>query len=164
MSRPSTSITCRPSSRRAWCAASVTPVLRKCATSAARSRSPPAARTERLSGGVLNRTASTLECTMNLTQLFLAELDREGPRTRRALEQVPIGRDDWKPHPKSMPLARLAGLVASMPSWVTLVIDQDDLELNPAAGGQYQQPSIDQLVDLHDGHVRKARESLSRTS
>src|SRR5258707_5800122 len=101
---------------------------------------------------------------MNLPQLFLAELDREAPRTRRALEQVPLGRDDWKPHAKSMPLGRLAGLVASMPSWVTLIIDQDDLELNPAAGGQYQQPAIDQLVDLHDGHVRKARESLSRTS
>jgi hypothetical protein len=53
---------------------------------------------------------------MNLTQLFLAELDREAPRTRRALEHVPLGRDDWKPHPKSMPLGRLAGLVASMPS------------------------------------------------
>jgi hypothetical protein len=38
---------------------------------------------------------------MKLTQLFLAELDPEAPRTRRALEHVPRGRDDWKPHPKS---------------------------------------------------------------
>jgi hypothetical protein len=60
---------------------------------------------------------------MKLTQLFLDELDREAPRTRRALEHVPLGRDDWKPHPKSMPLGRLAGLVASMPSWVTLIIE-----------------------------------------
>ena len=59
---------------------------------------------------------------MKLTELFLAELDREAPRTRRALEQVPHDRDDWKPHQKSMPLGRLAGLVASMPSWVNLII------------------------------------------
>src|SRR5437762_9381359 len=98
---------------------------------------------------------------MNLTQLFLEELDREAPRTRRALEQVPTGRDDWKPHPKSMPLGRLAGLVATMPSWVPLVIEQDSLDLS---GGQFQQPSIDQLSGILDQHVEKARQSLAKTS
>ena len=102
---------------------------------------------------------------MKLTQLFLEELDREADRTRRALEQVPTGRDDWKPHPKSMPLARLAGLVASMPSWVTLVIDQDELDLTPPPGqGQYQQPATDKLVDALEKHMTKARESLSKTN
>ena len=55
---------------------------------------------------------------MKLTELFLAELDREAPRSLRALQNVPLGRDDWAPHPKSMPLGRLAGLVAAMPSWI----------------------------------------------
>src|SRR2546425_8650896 len=97
---------------------------------------------------------------VNLTQLFLAELDREAPRPRRALEHVPLGRDDWKPHPKSMPLGRLAGLVASMPSWVTLIIEQDELDINPPAGpGQYQPPSTDKLKETLDTHVMKARES-----
>src|SRR5207248_8364914 len=77
---------------------------------------------------------------MKLTQLFLEELDREADRTRRALEQVPTGRDDWKPHPKSMPLGRLAGLVASMPSWVSMIIDLPEIDIAPTGGGQYQQP------------------------
>jgi hypothetical protein len=38
---------------------------------------------------------------------------------------------NWAPHPKSMSLLRLAGLVASMPSWFALIINQDELELNP---------------------------------
>src|SRR5207245_7307468 len=102
---------------------------------------------------------------MNLTQLFLDELDREATRTRRALENVPTGRDDWKPHPKSMPLGRLAGLVASMPSWVTLIIEQDELNLTPPPGqGQYQQPATDKLVETLEGHVAKARASLSKTN
>ena len=102
---------------------------------------------------------------MTLTQLLLDELDREAPRTRHALEHVPLGRDDWKPHPKSMPLGRLAGLVASMPSWVTLIIEQDELDLTPpAGGGQYQQPATDSLADTLDKHVTKARESLSKTN
>ena len=102
---------------------------------------------------------------MKLTEHFLAELEREAPRTRGALEQVPSGRDDWAPHPKSMPLGRLAGLVAAMPSWISLIIDQDELNLTPPEGqGTFQQPAIDTLVAVHDRHVQKGRESLSKTT
>ena len=102
---------------------------------------------------------------MKLTELFLAELEREAPRTRGALQQVPSGRDDWAPHPKSMALGRLAGLVASMPSWVGLIVEQAELNLTPPEGqGTYQQSTVDKLVAVHDGHVQKAREVLSRTS
>jgi hypothetical protein len=70
---------------------------------------------------------------------------------------VPLGRDDWKPHPKSMPFARLAGLVAAMPSWVTLIIERDELDIKPAAGqGQYQQPETDALVATLDANVASA--------
>jgi uncharacterized damage-inducible protein DinB len=102
---------------------------------------------------------------VTLTELFRAELDREAPRTRRALAAVPLDRDDWTPHPKSMPLARLAGLVASMPSWVTLIIEQEELDLTPPPGkGTYQQPSMDKLAEILDTNVAKAHESLSRTN
>jgi uncharacterized damage-inducible protein DinB len=102
---------------------------------------------------------------MNLTQLFLDELDREAARTRRVIERVPAGHDDWKPHDKSMAFGRLAGLVASMPSWVSLVIDQDELDLTPAPGkGQFQLPATSQLVEALDGHVAKGRAALSKTS
>ena len=102
---------------------------------------------------------------MKLTELFLSELDREAPRTRRALEQVPLDRDSWVPHPKSMPLGRLAGLVASMPSWVSLIVDQDELDLTPPPGtSQYEPPAMDKLVDVHDRLIAKARETLTRTT
>jgi uncharacterized damage-inducible protein DinB len=102
---------------------------------------------------------------MTLTEQFLAELDREAPRTRRTLENVPTGRDDWAPHPKSMPLARLAGLVATMPSWIALVIDQDELDLTPPPGAsQYQQPATDKLVEAHDASVASGRASLAKTT
>lgn len=102
---------------------------------------------------------------MSFISLYLDELDREAGRTRAALEAVPLGRDDWKPHPKSMPLARLAGLVASMPSWVGFIIELDQLDIKPAAGqGQYQPPATDALVATLDANIAKARESLSRTN
>ena len=102
---------------------------------------------------------------MKLTELFLSELDREAPRTRRALANVPADRADWKPHDKSMPLGRLAGLVASMPSWISLIIEQDELNLTPPPGqSQYQPPPMDKLVETHDGLVAKGRESLKKTN
>ena len=102
---------------------------------------------------------------MKLTEQFLAELDREAPRTRRTLEKVPSGRDDWAPHAKSMPLARLAGLVAAMPSWISLIIEQEELDLTPPPGqGQYQQPATDKLADALDASVAKGRKSLQQTN
>ena len=102
---------------------------------------------------------------MNLTQVFLDQLEREAVRTRRPLESVPKGKDDWTPHPKSMPLLRLAGLVATMPSWVALVINQDQLELSPPAGqGQYQQPTRDGLVAALEKSVRDGRAALQGTT
>lgn len=102
---------------------------------------------------------------MKMTELLVAELDREAARTRRVLQQVPQGRDDWRPHEKSMPLGRLAGLVATMPSWVNLIIEQEELDLTPPPGqGQYRPPSTDTLVSAHDGLVAKARQALAATT
>lgn len=102
---------------------------------------------------------------MTLTQQFLAELEREAPRTRRALEQVPLDRDEWTPHPKSMPLARLAGLVAAMPSWIGMIIEQDELNLTPPPGqSTYQQAATNTLVAVHDANVQKGRDALAKTT
>lgn len=75
---------------------------------------------------------------MKLTDLVLSDLDREEPLTRRALEAVPDGREDWTPHKKSMPMGRLASLVAMMPSWVSMMIDSDEFDVAPKPGGQSQ--------------------------
>jgi uncharacterized damage-inducible protein DinB len=64
-----------------------------------------------------------------------------------------------------MPLARLAGLVATMPGWVSLVIDQDELDLTPPPGqGQYQQPATDKLTEALDAGAENARASLKKTT
>jgi uncharacterized damage-inducible protein DinB len=105
---------------------------------------------------------------MNLPELFLEELGREAKLTRRALEHVPEGKDDWKPHPKSMPLGRLAGLVAMMPSWLTMMIEKDELDLQPPGGGSssFQRPlktNAELLQALEEG-VAGARTALEKTS
>ena len=57
---------------------------------------------------------------MKLTEYLLAEFDGEVERSRRALEQVPEGKYDWKPHEKSMMFGYLANMVATIPSWIAM--------------------------------------------
>jgi uncharacterized damage-inducible protein DinB len=104
---------------------------------------------------------------MKMTELFSAELEAEAGRTRRALERIPEGRDDWKPHEKSMPLGRLTMLVARMPSWVALVVNRDELDLNPAGGSNISQKPLRtsrELVEALDEGIAQARDALAKTN
>jgi uncharacterized damage-inducible protein DinB len=104
---------------------------------------------------------------MKMNELLMAQLETEVPITRRVLERVPEGRDNWKPHDKSMPLGKLATLVASMPSWVVTMVNQDELELNPPGGSSYRPQELRskrEWVEALEGHASKARESLAKTT
>jgi len=105
---------------------------------------------------------------MAMNEAFQEQLDQEADRTRRALERVPEGRDDWKPHDKSMPFGRLAMLVARMPSWISLIVDRDELDLSPAGGGSNvdQKPlrTSRELVAAVDEGTTQARNSLAKAT
>jgi uncharacterized damage-inducible protein DinB len=73
---------------------------------------------------------------MKLNELLLAEYDREVARSRKALEQMPDGKTDWKPHDKSMPFGYLCEMVATIPTWIAMTIRRDDLDIAPKDGSQ----------------------------
>ena len=75
---------------------------------------------------------------MKITELLLAELDREAVGIRKTLERVPEGKNDWKPHEKSMPLGYLATIVATIPGWLDMVVNMDELDINPPGGPKFK--------------------------
>src|SRR5215510_2882227 len=104
---------------------------------------------------------------MKLKDFLLAEIEREIDRSRRALEQTPIGKYDWKPHEKSMIFGYLANMVATIPMWITMEINQDELDVAPAGGGRMEQKRLDTsqgLLAALDKAAADARSAFSKTT
>ena len=104
---------------------------------------------------------------MKLTEYLLAEMDREVERSRWALEAVPEGKYDWKPHEKSMIFGYLVGMVATIPSWITMQVKQDELDVAPVGGSNFKQERLDTsaaLLKALDKSAADARAALGKTS
>jgi uncharacterized damage-inducible protein DinB len=104
---------------------------------------------------------------MKLVGFFTAQLEREAAISRRTLARVPEGKQDWKPHEKSMAFGYLSTLVATMPSWVAFTVARDELDLNPPGGGGYKAPSWStnaELLQIHERSVAEGRDALGSAS
>src|SRR6266545_5715785 len=102
---------------------------------------------------------------MKITELLLAELDREAVGIRKTLERVPEGKNDWKPHEKSMPLGYLATIVATIPGWIEMVVGMDELDINPVGGPKFRPPdwkTRSELLGQFEASLQKGREVLQK--
>jgi uncharacterized damage-inducible protein DinB len=104
---------------------------------------------------------------MKLTEFFLGQLEREAAGTRKALERVPEGTNGWKPHEKSMDMGYLAALVAKMPSWIAMMIEQEELDFAKRSESSFvpKQPlARADLIRMLDESVAQARAALQKTN
>ena len=104
---------------------------------------------------------------MKLTELLLAGLEREAACVRNTLRRVPEGHNDWKPHPTSMALGYLASLIATLPAWIAMMVNQDELDLKSPGAAKLRAPEWSQrteLVTALDASLAQAREALANTT
>jgi len=95
---------------------------------------------------------------MKIAEFLTAELDREAERSRLALEEMPAGQFDWKPHDKSMILGYLANMVATIPTWIKMQITDPELDVAPVAG-KMPQKRLETSKDLIDALNRAAADT-----
>ena len=65
-------------------------------------------------------------------QLLYPDLDNEIATTKKMLAAVPDGKNDWKPHDKSMSLGQLASHLAELPKFGTIMLQTEEMDFATA--------------------------------
>jgi uncharacterized damage-inducible protein DinB len=97
---------------------------------------------------------------MPIRDLLLLELDAEAQKTRAALERVPGNHADFKPHPKSTALDRLAPHVAELAGFGLAVLTGPGLDFSQGTYKPLPFESAEQLVRVFDEGTAKVRAAL----
>jgi uncharacterized damage-inducible protein DinB len=100
---------------------------------------------------------------MPISDLLLQEFDAEMKTTRTTLERVPEDKKDFTPHPKSMPLNKLAPHVAQLAGFGLTVLTAPELDFSKGSYKPVPFESAQQLLQVFDEGVAKVRAALKNT-
>jgi hypothetical protein len=100
---------------------------------------------------------------MPINELLLTEFDHEMKITRITLERVPFDKKGFAPHPKSMPLDKLAPHVAELAGFGTTVLTTPELDFSTAGGRPRPPFELPGLLKAFDENVASARAALQNT-
>lgn len=108
-------------------------------------------------------TATDAVATGTPATLLFPDLDAELSTTRRMLERVPDGKDDWKPHPKSRSLGELATHLAQLPGFGIMQLTQDEFDggQRPPAPKVANNAERLKLFDQVSGEFRRQLQQLT---
>jgi len=98
---------------------------------------------------------------MSIGTLLLSEFDAEMKKTRTALERVPADKADFAPHPKSMPLGKLAPHVAQLAGFGLTVLTTPELDFSKGTYKSIPLESSAQLLRVFDEGAAQVRNALA---
>ena len=105
---------------------------------------------------------------MPISASLLPEFDHETANTRRTLARVPDSAFDWKPHEKSLSMQDLASHLANLPSWVSVTVEHDSIDMAPPDGSEPPRTeaaeSTAQALETFDTNVAAARAIIEAAS
>ncbi len=100
---------------------------------------------------------------MAINELLLTEFDVEIEKTRTALERVPADKKDFAPHPKSMPLGKLAPHVAQLAGFGLIILTTPAFDFSTGSIAPVPFESATDLVKALDDGAAKVRSALQST-
>jgi uncharacterized damage-inducible protein DinB len=101
---------------------------------------------------------------MTLVEAILEDLEVELKMTRSILEAVPNDRAAWTPHPKSMPLGKLAMHIAVLPAFITICLTTPDFNFAKQGSPEPVFQSREGLLAFFDKNAEGARSSLAKAT
>jgi uncharacterized damage-inducible protein DinB len=108
----------------------------------------------------VTRPIARYDRRMRISEFLLSEFDVEMANTRTALERVPAA-PDFAPHPKSMPLGRLAPHVAELGGFGLSVLTTPAVDFSQGTYKPLPFESAAQLVRVFDERTAKVRDALA---
>ena len=102
--------------------------------------------------------------TTTLRTLLLPELESEFDKTRTIFNNLPTGHADFKPAEKSMTLSRLAGHVAEITDYITLILTSPDIDVSALGMQPLPFDTVPQLMAEFNHRADKTITTLKNTS
>lgn len=100
---------------------------------------------------------------MSIAKGLLAEIEHEAKVTKDLLSRVP-SKPDYKPHPKSMPMGRLAGHIAEMVQWGSTILKEDVFVMDPAKYTPLTVKNGKEAADAFDKGIKDLKAALAKAS
>jgi uncharacterized damage-inducible protein DinB len=101
---------------------------------------------------------------MTIAEILATDFDPEMASTRRLLERIPENDPGWKPHPKSMPIGRLALHTARLPQFLTRVLTTEGMNLANEKFPDFIFESREKMLAALDDSAAEAKQALLSSS
>lgn len=95
-----------------------------------------------------------------MREALLAAFEAEMSLNRETLEALPETGLDWRPHPQSFSLGRLAMHVASIPGWMPAFVTGDAYDMGAGGPGPAVPASRGDVLDKLSASIAKAHDVL----
>ncbi len=92
---------------------------------------------------------------MPISDAMVQEFLQESATTRKLLQRVPEDKLEWRPHEKSMSLARLASHVSEIPQWGDIIVNQEAFDMGAS---KYSPATFGSRAELLDSFEKNTND------
>ena len=93
---------------------------------------------------------------------FNREMMEEVPASRKCLERIKEELFGWKPHEKSMQMGYLSVIVAEIPKWIHIIVENGEIDFG--TWEKYKLTTNADLLKYFEDNVKLAETSLQNTN